>query len=61
MQGQLQLHAFSFQRGITRIWFEVCRSGFHYTTVPPSAARVTWRPMLGALVCLAAFCGSSAL
>lgn len=44
VQGQLQLHAFSFQRGITRIWFEVCRSGFHYTTVPPSAARVTWRP-----------------
>lgn len=38
------LHVLPSQRRTTRIWFRVCRSGFHYTTALVAAARVRSRP-----------------
>lgn len=59
MRGELQL--LSFQGGIAGIWFEVRRSGFHYTTVLLSAARVTRGPCWLLLVWLAAGPGNNVL
>lgn len=55
------LHALTFQRGITGIWFEVCRSGFHYTTVLVAAAHVRSRPRWMLLAWWAPFLGNYSL
>lgn len=51
-----------FPKGnIARIWFKVCRSGFHYTAVLVAAARVRSRPRWMFLVWWAPFPGNYSL
>lgn len=55
------LHVLTSQRGTARIWFRVCRSGFHYTTELVAAARVRSRPRWVLLVGWAPCPGNAAL
>lgn len=46
------LHVLTPQRGTARIWFRVCRSGFHYTTVLVTALDLVGCSWWGGLLSL---------